>query len=204
MRLKLVLLVIVIVLLSGCNAEYNLNIREDKSSVENLIIKNYTDYYSEDDIYTVLPKDLFDTEGASIDFDDSNHLVISRYKDSYLKLNKDKEIDNYFGKLKVDSGKISFKPNYDTCIFMFSDGGEYVTDNKVRVNVKIPFKVLESNADEVNDDTYTWIYGVNDCKKEVYIRVKYSYMIVFFLVIAFIIGVVAAYIIIKRKRLNEF
>ena len=200
MKYKLIVLIICLILLSGCNATYNLSISEDKTSEETFITSDYINYYSKEDMLEILPSmiNAFDDKYTF----EGNNLVISRNKDNYKELNNDEEIDTYFGKLKIKSKKISFKPNYDTCIFTFSDGGEYVTDSKIKINVTLPFDVAKSNADAVNGNVYTWVYGIDDCKKEAYIRFKNPYIIVFIVIGVLIIGGIVLFISKMKKSGN--
>ena len=164
MKIKSIIIIMILVLLSGCNATYNLEIKENNASIESLIIKDYTKYYS--------------------------------------KLNHNKEIEEYFGNIKLNRRKIIFKPNYDKCIFMFSEGGEYITNDEVEVNVTLPFNIIETNADKVNGNVYTWVYGINDCNKEAYIKIKNSGIIFYIIIGAVLIGI-SIYVFIKRRKNNE-
>ena len=85
---------------------------------------------------------------------------------------------------------------------MFSEGGEYITNDEVEVNVTLPFNIIETNADKVNGDVYTWVYGINDCNKEAYIKIKNS-GIIFYIIIGVILIGISIYVFIKRRKNNE-
>ena len=138
MKYKFWLLLVILVLLNGCSATYDLVINEDGSAYEILKSQNYDDYYSKEDILEVAPNFFNDNSDVTYEIDELGNLTITRYKSNYKDLIDDKEINNYLGKIDINSKKISFKPDYDRCVFMFSDGGEYVTDDKIEINVTLP------------------------------------------------------------------
>lgn len=200
MKYKLIFLTIILVLLSGCSAAYYLEIDESGSAFETVISKDYYKYYSEDDLDDVVPTFFSNESDITYYLDNDGNLVITRYESNYNELNNNKEINDYFGKVTINSKKISFKPNYDTCLFMFSDGGEYVTNDKIEINVILPFKVVKSNANKVVDNIYTWTYGIDDCKKEAYIKLKSSIAIYFIIGGILLIGLIAYFVIKIRKN----
>lgn len=202
MKIKSIIIIMILVLLSGCNAIYNLEIKENNASIESLIIKDYTKYYSKEDVAKVVPSFFEAESNIEYSFDKDNNLIIVRYKKGYSKLNHNKEIEEYFGNIKLNRRKIIFKPNYDKCIFMFSEGGEYITNDEVEVNVTLPFNIIETNADKVNGNVYTWVYGINDCNKEAYIKIKNSGIIFYIIIGAVLIGI-SIYVFIKRRKNNE-
>lgn len=187
--------------LCGCNATYNIDINKDKTSKEELIIENIGDYYSSESIDDLI-KDSFLIHD-SIDYNiEGLNLIINRDSDNYIDLNDNYEIKNNFGTLKVNSKRITFIPDYEKCIFLFSDGGEYVSNDELTINVNIPFKVSKSNAIDVKDNLYTWKYNINNCDRELYIEINNSLPILLRIIIILTIVILSVLVILKLKK-NE-
>ncbi len=199
MKTKLVLMCLMLLILTGCNAKYTLTINDDKSSKEKLIIADYEKYYDD----SLIPEIINDTFNYSKDvsYYSNKYLTIERNMKEYVNLYNNSQIKKYFGNVNISENKISFEPDYDKCIFLFSDGGEFVTNDKISVNLKIPFNIVDSNADEVENDTYTWTYGINDCKKIAYIEFadnNISLLTIIFIVL--LLTITTVFIIIKKKQ----
>lgn len=199
MKIKLVLICLMLLILTGCNAKYTLTINDDKSSKEKLIIADYEKYYDD----SLIPEIINDTFNYSKDvsYYSNKYLTIERNMKEYVNLYNNSQIKKYFGNVNISENKISFEPDYDKCIFLFSDGGEFVTNDKISVNLKIPFNIVDSNADEVENDTYTWTYGINDCKKIAYIEFadnNISLLTIIFIVL--LLTITTVFIIIKKKQ----
>ena len=202
MKCKIFLLIICLMLLSACNATYNIEINKNKESNESIVIKNIDDYYSKQDIDSAINKSFPDSSNINYNIE-GNNLIINRKLSKYYNLNHNYTIDKEFGDISILENKISLKPNYDKCIFLFSDGGEYISDDKIEINLTIPFKISKNNADKINGNTYTWIYSINDCNKEAYIEFKESNVFAYILILIGIIIIGVCIFIKKRKNRSD-
>jgi hypothetical protein len=194
---KIIFLLLISFFLVGCNAEYTLTINEDNSSDEKVLIDNYSAYYD-----SVTASELIENTISSSNYSydvDENELTILRHFDKYINLHDNSEISSYFGNIKVSDSEISFEPDYDKCLFLFSDGGEFVTNDTIKINVKIPFKVRNSNADKVSD-YYTWEYGINDCKKVAYIEIGEGIISTWSIIFAIILVTITIVLIVLKKK----
>ncbi len=199
MKIKYILLCLMLILLTGCNAKYTLTINEDNSSSEKLMIAGYKKYYDEASIPEVINSIFNDSK--DVNYYSDNYLVIERKMKEYVNLYNNAEISNYFGKVDITSNRISFEPDYDKCIFLFSDGGEFVTNDKISINLNIPFNVINSNADKVTNNTYTWTYGINDCKKTAFIEFDNSGISILTIVfIVLLLTITVVFVVIKKKQ----
>ena len=162
--------------LSGCTAEYNIEINEDKVSentvltidksrltepLYNTLINDNSVYLDEDEYYAIEESE-----------DESNSIFsykyihdINKFADSRI-INwcyNDREIINNENTLTI-STKGSFN-----CANR--ESRSYVEN--ARINIKTDLEVLENNADEVNDNTYTWIINENNYRdKPIYIQIQ--------------------------------
>ena len=196
MKIKYIILVIILIFLSGCNATYNVEINSDDGSTEILTIHN--NKYSKGEINSIISEIFLSDADLSLQMID-NDLIIKRNNIDYHSLNNSYAIKEYFGSINISSDKISFVPDYDKCIFLFSDGGEYVSDDDIEINITLPFKIKKSNADKVNDKTYTWIYNINECKKEAYIEVNNYNIVKPIILIVISIILIITLVFIKKK-----
>lgn len=203
MKIKVFLLLICLTLLSACNMDYSLEIKKDNSSEETIIIHDYSNYYNKNDVKEIIFSEFSDLSNITYDVNDS-YITINRKMLKYHDLNDDYIIDDHFGTIKADSGRIIFTPDYEKCIFLFSDGGEYISDDKIEVNIKIPFKIKNNNADKVTDNIYTWNYSINDCNKEINVELYETniipYIIILVVVILLVIGIIMFAKKIKNKK----
>ena len=201
MKYKIFLLTICLFLLSACNVTYNIEINKDKSSNEILTIDNFENYYDKSKIETILLDNFPNMTNLTHEIKDNN-LIIKRKSEKYYDLSHNYAFSKQFGVLEADLNKISFKPNYDKCIFLFLDGGEYVKDDKIEINLTLPFKISNSNADKVNGNTYTWVYSINDCQKEINIEFYKSNILNYIIALVGVFIVVVCIIVIKRRKLK--
>ncbi len=209
MKTKLVLMCLMLLILTGCNAKYTLTINDDKSSKEKLIIADYEKYYDD----SLIPEIINDTFNYSKDvsYYSNKYLTIERNMKEYVNLYNNSQIKKYFGNVNISENKISFEPDYDKCIFLFSDGGDYdengkkiVSNDKIEINLTIPFKIKTSNADKINNNTYTWTYDIKQCNKELYIEFYKSKVSTYILLFIGLIIVTICVIVIKRRKLEQF
>ena len=66
----------------------------------------------------------------------------------------------------------------------------------LKINITMPFNVIENNADEVKDDTYTWVLNKNNTYKNIRARYDYENDRVPSIVLMVVIGVISFGIII--------
>ncbi len=210
MKYKVFLLMICLMFLSACNATYNIEINKNNSSNETITINGINNYYNKNEINDVI-KDIFPSLSNVTYNINNNNLIINRINSKFYDLDGNYTIDKEFGKLKIDLNKISFKPDYDKCIFLFSDGGDYdengkkiVSNDKIEINLTIPFKIKTSNADKINNNTYTWTYDIKQCNKELYIEFYKSKVSTYILLFIGLIIVTICVIVIKRRKLEQF
>jgi len=151
---RIVILIFTILLLSGCSVNYNLEINNDVFS-ENIEIGKF----DASEVYEFQ----YLTPYAII-----NELFQESYKIDYsnqiLNLNYTYDIDSFgfsevFNKCYDLSGF-----SYDEKYYYIKTSGNfkclsylnYATD-EVKINIKSNYEVIESNADYVKNDVYTWV-----------------------------------------------
>ncbi len=200
MKKKKLLILLSIFLITGCQAEYNIVI-EDNVVKEELLVyetninkwntiqgnniltyqqyqQEYKDapvgiYYNDQNIdgevgfnpnrnyYTIDLLSDNNKKGLSFNTD----FNINRYADSYIIRNCFKNI-NILNQLDT----ISISTNNELSCMNYIDGL-----NKITINIKTSYNVLDTNAIRINDNTYTWIITKNNyMNSNIYIKMSKS------------------------------
>ena len=231
MKFKYFILILSLFLISGCSAEVNLTI--DKNSIDedvnitfyeegdytkeliNSSFRNYIPIYLEEPIvdteedlpfpnvtyYQKKTKDL----GNGYLFNYKYNFDIDKYKEARTIKGAFKRYDitttNNILNISTDSGEIIY----------FND---YPLLDKITVNIKTDYLVLEHNADRVNNNIYTFEFtkdsrksinmkvNLNKNTKEQILGVNYSDLYILGIIIIIII-LISLYLIIKNRNNNK-
>lgn len=193
---KIILLILSILMLSGCTVNYNL-VYENETFKENLEVTSQKDkiidgqvfssivdnYYNNVNVlvdYKVQPGDMTDEE-ILLEYDTYNKTLINREDVYGINLGYDyNEETNYVNSSLVYSlfDKIEITDDYINV-----SGGKNIFDNysnleQIVVSFKTDKKVLEANSDEVKNNTYYWyINKINYDKKTIKINIDKSVVI---------------------------
>lgn len=179
----------IILLLTGCTAEYNVTISKDLKVEENVVVLGddrfkITGSYTIDSIYNALINNYSDiyniVKNNNINkYSDSGNLSASSEK-SYNNLN-DYVLSDYIKVLYSDG--LSLKENgsvitiasdnlMDNFWLFLDDMDSDPLITELKINIKLPFVVTDHNADDVDEDsnTYTWVYNQNNASKQISIE----------------------------------
>ena len=179
-KIKLVILVCGMVLLSGCSAEYNLTI--DETIMEENISaifdkKTESDYASRMEKIRRTSYYNFDTrENEYYTFnkteDDNNIFLNYNYKYTNNNLYKSEAVSRCYYKRIVNVTENNITINTDNQVAcIYKDGNKEI--DSITVNIRTDLIVLEHNADKVNDKVYTWyINDENYSNKPIYIKME--------------------------------
>lgn len=231
-KVKMFIVSIIVLLLTGCTADYNIIMTSNKKIVENVKISK---------IITEIKNEGFDPEELKQTQENS-------YK-SYLKLNnykynfnvKKEKLEGYFTK-KSNSIKSIEKLSYFQEIYnnievqtenncysvktsgiynglkLFSDVDGISEDpllTELKINIQFHNKVIEANTDYYNKktNTYTWVFNENTVNKNIEFKLsnKKRYDIIFkyiinnykYIILAIFIGSVGIFIIIFKFSNNN-
>ena len=195
---KLLILLLFIFLATGCQAEYNIVI--DENTVNEQLLVYETDmnkwntiqgnnvltyqqyqqeynnapvgiYYNDQNVdaetgfnpnrqyYTINLLNENNKKGLSL----TNNFGINRYVDSYIIRNCFKYIN-----ISNQSDTINISTNNELSCMNYIDGLD-----KITINIKTDYEVLETNANSVNDKTYTWVITKNNyTNSNIYIKIN--------------------------------
>lgn len=162
-QIKFLILLFLIVFVCGCEAEYNLDI--DDNYLETIRVYSTTteeaDYFKANyssfkytasilDSYEPFDEPPEEYEYYKIDlFDDNNILASYKFSDKFSNSRAANKCYSSFVIFNKKNTRINTLGYFD-CFDIYPDL------DKVTVNIKVSYKVVNHNADEVNDNVYTW------------------------------------------------
>ena len=170
-KIKIVILVLSVVLLTGCSGNYNLKINKDLSVEENLYltIDNTSDAYKN----TLKIFDDNKIDKSNYDVSVSGNNVVIEYNEKF------KTIDQYLLNSKIYHqlfDNISYNKT-EKYIDLYTSqnlklkGNSYIGNTSdldvLQINVQMPFKMINDNSDISNDDIYTWTIDKNTENKKI-------------------------------------
>lgn len=213
-KIKLLLLVCFMFLVSGCSAEYNLVINDESMTEDiNAIFSKESESELASRMETIRRTSFYNLDTRENEYytfnksEDENNIILNyRYKYSGNDLYKSEAASRCYYKRVVNVTDQYITINTDDQVACLYKDGQKEIDN-ITVNIKTRLKVLENNADSVNDDTYTWyINDSNYTNKPISIKLEkgtaYEKNIPFelvFLMIGFIVVVFIIYLVVRRK-----
>ena len=226
---KILILLILMISLTGCEAVYNLDINSNTFTEELILTTNDKSSKSQKTVNVALK--------SKIPVDDNYYKPEVNFKQNNLKYYQISKIDTdnelgarykanltkeeYLTSTLVKEHFPNFKLNETGNIISLNLGKkENIFDNypdldKLTINITINNKVTKHNADGVNNNIYTWnLTKDNYNKKEIYLNYnknekhseteeeKFSYNIIF-IIIGIIIISFTTYIAIKTKNTGK-
>lgn len=186
MKKKLLFIIFIIMLCAGCKSNYTMTINEDGSVEEKVYLSETSEFYERysksstgrvigfilEPYSDTLNKNGYSVEN-SISSEESGVIIKKKHKtiDDYVK-------DNVF--YKQYSDKIDFKRDGKKVSLSIKGYLSASDQDQSRIPVqngyiaiKVPFKVVENNADKVDGDTYIWDF-TNNNGKEREIKIVYD------------------------------
>lgn len=211
-KIKIILLILSIILLTGCSGNYNININEDLSIDENLYLtidnsdtayENTLKIFDENNI----DKDKYD---VSINGDD----IIIEYNDKFETIDDYIINSNIYHQLideitynKTDK-YIDLYTNQYLKLKEDNDIGNTNDLDVIQINVKVPFKMISNNSDIYNDDIYTWTIDKNTTQKKISMNFEmrpsgFPYSQVIMIVTLVVVITIFTIILIRRFRNSQ-
>lgn len=220
---KIILILPLLFILSGCTAEYNVEIYNDRYieniKVEELNPSNFDDYKEGYTIRNLL-KEEYNRDNYYYKkkfIEDSNRLLLKYNSDfsldTYSTSSVARECYEYFNVLEKGTTTIISTSIKNTCL------DDYVWLDKLVINVKTNHVVKKNNADSVENGVYTWTFDRSNYKeKGIYFEFsdekyvfnydneytkKVVYIIVIVGIILLVIGIIVFILSKKRKNSNK-
>ena len=229
-RKKVLLLIIVICFLTGCNVKENIIINKDLTVTEEVNMSGTKDFFN--NRYKMLPinviKEILTSNNREQILIDNNYSYEISELDNYPSVKTTKKYFNIESFTKETIFKKQYfetfdKVEKDNLITInakdFIKEQQYVFDkypiSSCEINIKVPFKVTSNNADKYDKKTNTFIWYINrdTDNKEINITFDKTRIYVYNLGLYIIYGIVIILIIIgigfilkiknKNKKANK-
>lgn len=193
-KIKYILLVLIVLLFTGCSGSYNLKFDKDLSVTEelNVVIEDKDDAY--DKTYAIF-------EQANISEDKYEIVIIDdevriKYKEKYDTFEKyylnSKLYKMLFENLEYKKNNkgisIDAKGNLKLDDYDNPDIINSYDISDLKINITSPFGVNDSNADSIKENTYTWNLNSKDTYKEISIDFSYEQDNVYGIIMLLVIG----------------
>lgn len=212
-KIRILLIVLFVFLLSGCSGNYNLTLNEDLTIKEELdiSIKNENDNYEK--TYNIFEKADIDSNKYEIYTDEDN--VYINYSEEYGTLEDYLLNSNLyrmlFENIEYEKDNTGMKLNTEANFKLDDIGSNEIVNaydiDDLKINIKTPFIISKSNADSIKDNTLTWILNNNDTSKEIDFVLSYKKASTLSIVLILLLGgaIVAflVFIIINLVRRNK-
>lgn len=179
-KIKFLILLVLVIILTGCKGEYNLTINNDLSISENvnLYIENKDDAYEktlalfennniDDSKYNVSQNEEYVNIKYNEEFSNFEDYILNSKFYSRLFKNEDFK-KNTKGMSYKGLANLKLDDNTDSSVL---DNSYYITD--LKINLKTPFVIKDSNADSIGDKTLSWIISEDDTFKNISFRLNY-------------------------------
>lgn len=178
-KIKYILLILIVFILTGCSGNYNLTFNKDLSINEelNILIDNSNNAYER--TLDLLKKAEIDPDKYEIMIDKDKVKIV--YKETYTSFENyylnSKLYRSLFENIEYEKDNTGMSINTKSRFKLNDKNNQsiinaYDIDN-FKINLSIPFNVTENNADSIKDNTYTWDLNNSDTYKE--INLKYDY-----------------------------
>lgn len=181
---KILVLIILSLLISGCDVKYNINIRGKKIS-EEIILPN-TDNYTVDNLTNDFYYDIENKKKYNLEIKEDK--IILSNKDTKLSTLSNNNLYDYcFSKIDSfeEDGYYHFRTSSDFNCMVY----EYIPIDKITIVLNTFNKVKEHNADEVKFGKYIWyIDKDNSSTKQIYFTVKKNEYLWYYRLRGLIIG----------------
>lgn len=215
---KIFFLTLIVLFVSGCSAEYNLEIKDGRVYEEGILLEPNS-YYETNDIASEIDTIIF------LNDDDSNFFsyyqkdkVIGSNR-SGVKLFEDFSLNNFH----LESPFVDYC--YPETTFRAVDGIMTLKTSKqfkcwnhidetLTINIKTDYEVVSNNATRSNGNTYTWEFDSRDSNNEIIMQMRQaavteekefipSMPIVYIVGALVIVATSAVYIMKKRSEKNN-
>lgn len=185
---RVLILIIITLLLTGCKVEYNLTLNDKLILEENITVTPTTDNDLEElkafKLNIPISKDIddysfFEKKDKEIQYYKKNQTNNSinfsyKYKEDDYSDYIDSTLSNlayeYISVSKVNDEELTLSSSKEFMLF-----NDYDTLEEVKITIETNYKVLSTNADEVNRHKYTWyLTKDNAYGKGIYLKVNPS------------------------------
>ena len=196
-KIRFIFLIILVLFVTGCSANYDLNIDRDIIDEKLTFIMNKDEFNKNYDTLSA-DKSVFDSGDIYYDLD------ILEDKDSYIiTYSYVFNHDDYFNSLNLNSCFDSIDHNIDNNIETFRlEGFNCLQGDNLRVIVNSKYKIINSNASSINGNKNIW--DINNSDSIIAFSVdynkKYFNIDLVYLIISSVVLIILIILLIKRRK----
>lgn len=214
MKIKRILIVIITLFITACNAQYNLELNDNKIK-ENLYINTVNESLTESQIIEFYSTALNTRNNVQYNFDyqiKNNNII--------LKYNQEYDVHGYQNSLIGNSCFEHFKILEENEKYYITAQGsfrcftyEYIDLETLEIIMTSNHKVLENNADEIKGDKYIWHINKNYPEKKMILFVTENRptknnidpkeIITISVIVVLLVSIVGLIIYMKHKQVNK-
>jgi hypothetical protein len=211
MRRRIFFLLLIVLLFSGCEANYNANFDDSSAITQNVVI---SDDKSKEDIEKYLDnnleyKDRLDTYNYAYITENNTTSLSLNNLTSFSNMNKEKSVKDFVNIQKFDADDGGYSLVINDFEHLFSVLGF----EKITINIESKFIINSSNADSEEDNICKWtltrdnyknkeiwvgytanLYGVNDANE--------GFMLSAYMMFALLLAIIVFVILMIRKILD--
>lgn len=229
-NVKIILLMLVALLLSGCSVKYDLYINSDLTVNENITalensnsLKTKTGMEPKAAANSLFDLYKIDKVNYTKSTVESNNTISTKTSTSFKSLS---DYEDYFKSDIIKEVNITEKDNlvtleYKQDVPLTDYSSRSLIYDNIKVNINVPFKVTENNADEVDGNTYTWNIEKDGNLKDIkitfnknetvnsrkfnfgFFEIDIKYSVALAVSFAIILLVIITYVYIKNKKNNR-
>jgi hypothetical protein len=181
MKKKIVLIITLLFICAGCDVKYTLNIDKDLKVKETVAATEPTSFF-EDYPKSSKGKVISDIIEPYLDTLNKNKYDVTNYIGSYesgVTINKEYDDLKSYSEGSIftsqySEDKVSIKEEGDKITLSLKGNFSYSSQNQTKLPVKtakiqlvVPYKVIEHNANSVSGNTYTWKFNEDSLDKEI-------------------------------------
>lgn len=229
-KIKRLLILIVILIVSGCKVEYNVNINSDLSVNEKVVateltkrLESYTgldEKQAVNSLYEVFDRGNIETRMSYKDLNGDTIATVTASHDSLRDY-----VENFYSDIadvymKEEEDKVTL--TYIQTQKITDEYSKSVAYDEVEFKINLPFNVIDHNADKVRNNDYTWVikkdadvrkmvitFDKEDLKGTQKIKIgdksfNVGYQFIAFAVIGLIIIIIVIVVYVKNKKNNRF
>lgn len=227
---KIILLILVILLFTGCSVNYDLYINGDLTVNEKVTASEVSDSLKTKT--GMEPKnaanslyELYKIDGVKYSFttSENNSVITSTATTSFKSLD---DYEEYFKSDIIKEVNITKKGSYITLKYkqdvpLSVTASRSLIYDSIAVNINVPFKVTENNADKVKGNTYTWYINKDGELKDIkitfnkdetinsktfnfgFFEINVNYQIAMLVGLILIVLLIVLFVYIKNKKNNR-
>lgn len=184
---KKILILLMLIILSGCTVKENININADGSVSEKTNISFDNEMAVNYDTPTKYAEDFLKYYNNAIELKNYSYDVSENKSNTDVVFNRKtaKLCDGIKYGLFVDNLYSDIECSEDDYYYIIKSNSQQLLSKpmsekkfdveRVELNIKVPIPLEENNADNVSNNTYTWFFDENtDSNKSVYLKINKS------------------------------